>query len=181
MPGKYIWLRHKCTQVYEAKHNELKQKGDPILLRYNEAGTRDHAIQSLSNACQHGLEWVKTTDPKYSHIEAGDRETVRAECTAALSWLEGKASAQSALSKVDTPAVLTHELIQRKQALDNVVHPIVNRPAPPPPKQEPEVKATAEPEKAGGPAPMEEDAPSDPSAAGATKHGDGDAQPMEEP
>lgn len=168
-------------QVYEAKHTDLKSKGVPILLRYNEASTRDQAMQSLSNACQHGLEWVKTTDAKYAHIEANERETVRSECAAALSWLEGKAAAQAALSKVDQPAVLTHELIQRKQTLDNMVHPIMNKPAPPPPKLEAEGKASEEADKSNGPAPMDEDTPGDASAApDASKPTDSEAQPMDE-
>lgn len=167
--------------MYEAKHSYLKEKGAPILLRYSEASTRDQAMQSLSNACQHGLEWVKTNDPKYAHIEAGDREAVRAECAAALSWLEGKSAAQAALSKVDQPAVLTHELIQRKQTLENIVHPIMNKPAPPPPKPEAEVKV-ADTDKAGGPAPMDEDMPGDGTPAqNANGNSAAEPQPMEEP
>lgn len=168
-------------QVYEAKHADLKSKGAPILLRYNESSTRDPAMQSLSNACQHGLEWVKTTDPKFAHIEGSDREAVRAECAAALSWLEGKMSAQGALSKVDEPAVLTHELLQRKQTLDNIVHPIMNKPAPPPPKPEPETKPTKEAETESGPAPMEEDTPSNAVPDASKTAGEAEAQPMEEP
>lgn len=81
-------------QVYEAKLAELRAKGDPIKLRYIESATRDSAVQALTNTCQHNLQWVQTDDPKYAHIEAGDRETVQKESVAALGWLEEKMKAQ---------------------------------------------------------------------------------------
>lgn len=174
--------------MYESKHEYLKAKGDPIVMRYQESQSREDAVQQLSNKCQHGIQWVLAApnDPKLAHIEAGELETVKQECSAALTWLEGKNTAQAALSKFDDPAVLTSELIQRKQALDNVVVPIMAKPVPPPPKP-------AEPEKAPEAdkadkqaAPMEEDTPA---AADTAAQGDapaaaaasGEAAPMEEP
>jgi hypothetical protein len=155
--------------VYESKLEGLKAKGEPILMRYNESLSRDAAVQALSNACQHGMQWVGTTDPKYAHIGAEDRETVQRECASTLSWLESKQSAQAALAPHDDPAVMTSELAQRKQTLENVIGPVINKPAPPPPKP-------AEPEKKEDdkdPAPMEEDTPQ-------TQEG-ASAAPMEEP
>ena len=170
-------------QVYESKHTGLKAKGDPIVLRYQESQTRDAAVQQLSNKCQHGLQWVTIApnEPKHAHVEAGEIDTVKQECSAALTWLEGKNSAQAALAKFDDPAVLTHELIQRAQALDNVVVPIMTKPVPPPPKPaEPEKGADANKADKEA-APMEEDTPA---AAEAAAGGDAPAEaaaPMEEP
>jgi heat shock 70kDa protein 4 len=133
------------AQVYEGKLAALREKGDPIKLRYDEAATRDGALQALSNAAQHNLSWCGTDDPKYAHIEAGDRETVQKEAASALVWLEAKASAQRALSKADPPAVLTRDIDARRSTLDAVCSPIINKPAPPPPKPE---KKAEEPAKA---------------------------------
>lgn len=159
-------------QVYESKHTGLKAKGEPIIMRYQESQTRDAAVQQLSNKCQQGMQWAQNApnDPKFAHIEAADLEIVKKECTSALAWLEGKNNAQGALSKFDDPAVLTSELVQQKQTLENVCSPIMNKPIPPPPKP-------AEPEKKPEDAtPMEEDTP--PPAEGSAAAGD--ATPMEE-
>lgn len=173
-------------QVYESTHGGLKAKGEPIVMRYQESQTRDAAVQQLSNKCQHGLQWVidAPNDPKLAHIEAGDLAIVKGEFSSALAWLEGKNSAQAALAKFDDPAVLTSELIQRKQTLENVVVPIMTKPVPPPPKPvEPETKPEADKEAV----PMEEDTPpatGEPVAEGAEPVADavaGDAAPMEEP
>ena len=165
--------------MYDGKLAELHAKGDPIKLRYKEAETRDGAMQALSNACQHMLEWVRTEDPKYAHIEAKDREAVSAEATTALKWLDDSAKQQAALAKTDPPAVLTKDIEARKRALDNVCKPIVNKPAPPPPKAE-EPKAEAAAPAAGGEAPAGEGAEG--AAAGeAAPAADGDgATPMEQ-
>ena len=171
-------------QVYESKHAGLKAKGDPIVMRYQEAQTREAAVQQLSNKCQHGLQWVTTApnEPKLAHVEASEIETVKQECNAALTWLEGKNSAQAALAKFDDPAVLTHELIQRAQALDNVVVPIMTKPAPPPPKPAEPEKPAADADKADKEAaPMEEDTPAAAEAAAGASAPSGDAAPMEEP
>ena len=123
-------------QVYESKLKELRAKGDPIKLRHDEAASRDGACQALSNACQHNLQWVGSEDPKYAHIEAADRETVQKESASALQWLEASMRAQQALRKSDMPAILTKDILARKQTVENVCSPIINKPAPPPPKEE---------------------------------------------
>ena len=140
------------VQVYEGKRAGLKAKGDPIKLRYDESFTREGAAQALSNACQHSLMWCETTDEKYAHISAEDRAVVAGECNAALSWLQEKMTAQSALAKSDPPAVLTVDLEARLKTLHNVCDPVINKPAPPPPKQE--APAEAAPMEAD-PAPAE--------------------------
>lgn len=174
--------RPAVVQVYESKHEGLKALGEPIIMRYQESQTRDAAVQQISNKCQHGMQWVMNarTDPNFAHIEPAELETMTNECKATLSWLEGKNSAQGALSKFDNPAVLTSELIQKKQALENVIVPIMTKPVPPPPKPaEPEKKPEADKEAA----PMEEDTPppaGEPVAEGTAPAAE-DAAPMEEP
>ena len=170
----HLWL-----QVYEEKLAALRAKGNPIKLRYDEAGTRDAAAQSLSNSCQHNLQWAQTEDPKYAHIDAGERETVSKECAAALTWLDEKMRAQSVLSKTDPPAMLTNDILARKKAVESVCNPIINKPVPAPPKEEkkeePKAPAPAEGEAAqpaaaanaatGEAEPMQEDVPADAAAA----------------
>jgi hypothetical protein len=169
-------------QVYESNLTGLKARGDPIIMRYTESQTREAAVQQLSNKCQHGIQWATKapSEPQFSHIPPGDLEIMKKECMAALQWLEGKNAAQAALAKYDDPAVLTSELIQRKQTLENVIVPIMTKPVPPPPKPapEPEKKVDADKEQA----PMEEDTPApagQPAADASTPAAD--AAPMDEP
>jgi hypothetical protein len=169
-------------QVYESKLTGLKAKGEPIIMRYQESQTREAAIQQLSNKCQHGIQWATKapSDPQFAHIQPGDLEIMKKECSATLTWLEGKNAAQAALAKHDDPAVLTSELIQRKQTLENVIVPIMTKPVPPPPKPAPEPEKKPEADKEA--APMEEDtaAPAgEQAAAGAAPATD--AAPMDEP
>jgi heat shock 70kDa protein 4 len=167
------------VQVYEAKLAELKAKGDPIKLRYIESATRDSTFQTLSNACQHNLQWCTTEEPKYAHITAAEREVVSKESTSALAWLEEKMKAQGPLTKMDAPAVLTKEISDRKSTLDAVCNPVLNKAVPPPPKPEKKAEPKVEgPTEGTGEAPMQEDAvPPAPSAEAAVQSAD----PMEEP
>lgn len=136
---------------------ELRGRGDAILLRASEAGTREPAMQALSNRCQHNIEWCGTTDAKYAHLGEADREVVRSESVAVLKWLEGVQKAQAALGKTDPPAVLTADLEARLVALDKTCRAVIERPAPPPPKPaEPEPEASKD---EGAAEPMDADAP----------------------
>jgi hypothetical protein len=165
------------VQVYVSKLEELRRKGDPIKLLFDESLTRDDALQRLSNACQHNLAWCSTEDPKYAHITAEDRKTVETESQAALQWLEDTMRKQGALSKTEPPAELTSTIIEKERVLHNVCNQIIHKPAPPPPKAEPpaeEMKSAEEDVKRG-----EGAAAAPPEGALADGAPDGGSSPME--
>ena len=69
-------------------------------------------------------------------------EQVVKECTEAKEWLADKVAQQAALPKTSPPAVLTKEMIARKETIERFCKPIMSKPKPAP---KPEEKA-AEPE-----------------------------------
>lgn len=77
-----------------------------------------------------------------------------------------------ALSKTDDPAVLTKDITARKQTVDNVCNPIINKPVPPPPKEE------KKPEPAADAAPAADPYAEATAAAGATGADAGGDQSM---
>lgn len=58
---------------------------------------------------------------------------VVSECNAALSWLEQKQALQAGLRKTDDPVLLAADIKKKTETLSRVCHPLMSRPAPPPP------------------------------------------------
>ena len=59
---------------------------------------------------------------------------VVAEATSALEWLEEKQKLQNSLRATDDPVLLASEIAKREGTLVRFTNPILNKPAPPPPK-----------------------------------------------
>ena len=59
---------------------------------------------------------------------------VVAEANAALQWLEEKQKLQSALRPTDDPVLLSGDIAKKESTLQRFAEPILNKPAPPPPK-----------------------------------------------
>lgn len=157
--------------VYVAKLEELKKLGSPVETRYVEDQTRGPVVRQLREACTNYLNLVGPDAPaKYAHLTTEDREQVAKEAHAALAWLAEKESMQAQLSRQEDPALLTADVVKKRDAVDRACKPIVNKPPPPPPKpaaeepkpaaEEPAKEAPA-PEAAEGEEQMETDAPAE--------------------
>jgi len=59
---------------------------------------------------------------------------VVAEATGALEWLEEKQKLQNSLRHTDNPVLLATDISKREGTLVRFAEPILNKPAPPPPK-----------------------------------------------
>ncbi len=59
---------------------------------------------------------------------------VVAEATGALEWLEEKQKLQNSLRHTDDPVLLASDIAKREGTLVRFADPILNKPAPPPPK-----------------------------------------------
>ena len=57
-----------------------------------------------------------------------------AEANGALQWLEEKQKLQSSLRPTDDPVLLSGDIAKRESTLTRFAEPILNKPAPPPPK-----------------------------------------------
>jgi heat shock protein 4 len=126
--------------VYAAKMEELQKMGGPVAERFEEAQTRGSAAQTLETVC--GVFMAQCADAKFEHIDEAERAKVVKECTEAKEWLADKVAQQAALPKTSPPAVLTKEMIARKETIERFCKPIMSKPKPAP---KPEEKA-AEPE-----------------------------------
>jgi len=59
---------------------------------------------------------------------------VVAEASGALEWLEEKQKLQNSLRHTDNPVLLATDISKREGTLVRFAEPILNKPAPPPPK-----------------------------------------------
>ena len=59
---------------------------------------------------------------------------VVAEANGALQWLEEKQKLQSSLRPTDDPVLLSGDISKKESTLQRFAEPILNKPAPPPPK-----------------------------------------------
>ena len=57
-----------------------------------------------------------------------------AEATGALEWLEEKQKLQNSLRSTDDPVLMASDIAKREGTLVRFADPILNKPAPPPPK-----------------------------------------------
>ena len=134
--------------VYTDKLNELKEKGNVVVMRYTEDQSRASAANGLVTIANDFKTKATSGDAKYSHIGEEDLGRVVKECDAALAWLEDKSKMQEATPKTDPPVLLCAEITKKRDVLLRVAEPIMNKPAPPPAAAKP--KPAAAPEPANG-------------------------------
>lgn len=155
----------EIKSVYTAKLAELRKLGDPLEARQREEELRGPAMRELSYCISSFREAAQSKDPKFDHIDAGDKEKVVAECNKAEEWFKDKKQQQDALPKSANPVLLAAELKKKTEVLDRFCKPIMTKARPAPPKAAPTAEPKAAPagQGAGGadasaPEPMDTDA-----------------------
>lgn len=137
--------------VYVAKLDALKAVGDPIELRAAEESARGPAAAALT-AAANNFAAMAAPDAAHDHIDAADLAKVAGDAKAALDWLTEKTGMQAALPKTADPALLSADIVKKREGLERFATPIMNRPKPfikdDPKPVEPE--PTAEPMDAEG-------------------------------
>lgn len=129
--------QHK--QVYLDKLAELRKQGDPINMRYRESFSRVDAFNALGSSLQlvrKFLDLYEAKDEKYVHLDKAEVDKVKKCLKEKSEWFEKQMNTQNKLKKYENPAVLTTQIQQTKQALENLCDPIMNKPKPKP-KEEP--------------------------------------------
>jgi len=139
------WLygdgENAVKSAYAGKLEELMKLGEPIKARLIEDRDRNAAVQALRSTISELQQFVESTDPKYEHIEKADRDKIAEELKSAYTWLEEGLKKQSATPKNVNPVILVKDLKLRKDKLENLARPIMNRPKPKPkPEPKPEEK-----------------------------------------
>jgi len=125
--------------VYTQKLAELKAIGDNYIRRKTEFDARPAAITDLEGRIRF---WACTAaadnkDEKYSHIEAAERDKVRAKCVEIGGWLSEQRNKQDAMPLYKEPVLTVAMLTSKRSDLDKFASSIMNKPKPPPPKPEP--------------------------------------------
>ncbi|KAF5284581.1 hypothetical protein FQR65_LT02407 [Abscondita terminalis] len=137
-------------QVYQDKLTELKTKGEPIQVRRLEFDLRPTIIEEFSRSLQltdKVVHQYKAKDPKYAHIIEEDMKKVEQAISQNVKWLEQVRSQLNSTPKHLPPPITIAQIRQERSNFENLVSPIINKPAP---KPEAPPKDPKESEKEGG-------------------------------
>ncbi|XP_047360287.1 97 kDa heat shock protein isoform X1 [Vespa velutina] len=154
-----IWLYEEgedCQrQIYIDRLTRLKAQGEPIKERRREFEGRGHALDDLAGALQlakKGIDNIKASfgkDDKYSHLTDDEIKKVEKAVQEKWAWLEEKRVVLAGTPRTQQPPVTVSQIRSEKQALDNIVLPVLNKPKPKvePPKEEKPKDKTANDQK----------------------------------
>merc|ERR1712137_1136850 len=117
-------------ETYQNKLGELQVLGAPIELRRSETDARQPAIDALMEAIRYYKAFVTTTEEKYAHITAEQRQKVTDKINETEDWLNNLTTRQNELPKTADPVLLSSEIEKKKDALVHFSNPIVNTPVP---------------------------------------------------
>jgi len=112
---------------YKKRLNELKQLGDPIVARRFEADHRNEYAGELKSTIGHYQRFVASTEEKYAHITAEERQKVAVECQNVDEWLSTSLTKADHANKTENPPLTVAQLRAKKEQLDKFALPIVNK------------------------------------------------------
>ncbi|KAF7388545.1 hypothetical protein HZH68_012487 [Vespula germanica] len=154
-----IWLYEEgedCQrQVYIDRLTRLKAQGEPIKERRREFDGRGHVLDELAGALQlakKGIDNIKASfgkDDKYSHLTDDEIKKIEKTVQEKWAWLEEKRVILAGTPRTQQPPITVSQIRSEKQALDNIVLPVLNKPKPKvePPKEEKPKDKTANDQK----------------------------------
>jgi len=118
---------------------------------------RPEAVERLTtvlNACR---ELSKTTEERYSHIEAKAREEIVAKCDEVALWVSNKTKEQDARSLSEAPIVSIHDFDVKARDVQSYTNVRMNKAKPAPVKKEEPKKAEPAPAAASADKKAEEE------------------------
>jgi len=141
-----LWLEDNQDDAtkdqFEAKLEELKKVGEPAEKLAWEATHRGEAATELTNLLDKWIQFADTTDERYSHIEADDRNKVKETCEAARQWLKQSLAAQESRQAYEAPTLLVKDIRAKFTEVDQACARLFNKPKPKP-KADPKPKTEA--------------------------------------
>lgn len=123
--------------VYVEKLDALKKVGAPVVERYREAEERPRAERALRATLQRLQEEAMSSDDKYAHIPAAEKQDIVDRLDRARRWLDDQLAKQEKVPKFDTPVVLSRDIAAEENAVIAFATPILNKPKPQPKPEEP--------------------------------------------
>jgi len=139
-------------KVYAEKLDSLKQLGSPIQRRAAEAAARPNAVTRLQQNVEQYKKWLNESqaDEKFAHITDEERQKAIEKCDEISTWMYDMLDKQGYLPTNADPACTVADIQAKTTELNNVVSPIMHKPAPKPPKVE-EPKTEEKPAEEGKP------------------------------
>ncbi|XP_053598001.1 97 kDa heat shock protein [Microplitis demolitor] len=142
-------------QVYVDKLTSLKAQGEPIKERKQEYEGRKLAVNDLAGALQIAkktYENIKASlgkDDKYSHLTEDELKQAAKTIQDKWTWLEEARVVMAGTALTQMCSITVAQIRSEKQALDNVVQSILNKPKPKvePPKNDKSKDKTADEHK----------------------------------
>ncbi|KAH8547521.1 heat shock protein 70 family [Umbelopsis sp. PMI_123] len=116
--------------VYIAKLDELKKTGSPVAERYRESEERPRSARYLTQAIEQITREAMSTDDKYSHIPAHEKQDVVDRADRARRWLDEQLAKQDKVAKHETPTLFSRDIAKEQEALYAFANPILNKPKP---------------------------------------------------
>lgn len=136
-------------QVYIDRLTDLKKRGEPIKQRLREFGERPAALEALSatiQQCDKAVNAYRGGDERYAHLDAADVDKVAKQLSERREWLDKNLGLLCNLPKTQDAPTSAQLIWAEKQAFENLVNPVLNKPKPKPAKVEPPPPA-AKPEE----------------------------------
>ncbi|KAG2185006.1 hypothetical protein INT43_000919 [Umbelopsis isabellina] len=126
--------------VYVSKLDELKKTGSPVAEKYRESEERPRAARYLTQAVEKLTREAMSSDDKYSHIPAHEKQDVVDRADRARRWLDQQLAKQDQVPKHETPVLFSRDITKEQEALYAFANPILNKPKPAPKPVETETK-----------------------------------------
>merc|ERR1711957_1158420 len=122
--------------AYTTRLAELKKVGDAVEKRMYEFENRPQYITGLRTEISNWMNFVTSTDEKFSHIPEEERLKVKAECDKATTWLASQLATLESQPKHVDVNVTCQQMVTKAQEISKFAAPIMNKAKPKPPKEE---------------------------------------------
>ena len=133
------WLVDDVTQeepsVYKSHLKDLKNQGDPGVMRYREFQDRPEAFNLLGQKLVRYRKFVaeyRDGNELYSHLQPEDVEKVAIAVKEKQAWLEEQMLVHQKLLTYQNPRVTAAEIFANANKLEEIAEPIMTKPVPPP-------------------------------------------------
>ncbi|KAI7907526.1 heat shock protein 70 family [Cokeromyces recurvatus] len=145
----------ETKSVYVEKLEALKKIGNPVVERYREAEERPHAERALRETMARLTKEALSTDEKYAHIPAHEKQDIVERCERAGRWMDEQNAKQAKMAKHETPVLFSRDIKKEEEAIIYFANPILNKPKPAPKVEEP-ASTTTNPPAADADTPMDD-------------------------
>jgi len=132
--------------AYVQRLDALKVLGDPIVARYRETEERPRVISELRESLNNYITQATSSDEKYAHIDAKDKQSIVEKAATIQKWLDDQIARQSERPKNVDPVLKGVDILKKKDEIIYFATPILSKPKPKPVKVEPTPTGTPQPQ-----------------------------------